>query len=181
MIEAALEAAFVILLLYNGWCVVTLRYYTCLLPSQSLIRLPIGCLGITRCQLGLHVCRGIHFVHEYHSSSLLSYVQAFPSRLHIRKLMIVLFLDQDLWCNDDANSVGIRIVDIIAIVVVNQLYLLHHSWHIALLMSMVRRRFQYGRVLSSFLEQDIVLVATYLEILSLRGLYISVEGVRTEE
>ncbi len=42
--------------------------------------------------------------------------------------MIVLFLDQDLRCNYDANSVGIRIVDIIAIVVVvNQLDLLHHS------------------------------------------------------
>ncbi len=90
-----------------------------MLPSQPLIRLPIACLGITRYQLGLHVCRSIHFVHEYHSSSLLSNVQAFPSRLHIRKLMIVLFLDKDLRCNDDANFISIRIVDIIAIVVVN--------------------------------------------------------------
>lgn len=49
------------------------------------------------------------------------------------------------------------------------------------MISMVRGWFQNRGVLSTFLEQDIVLVATYLEVLSLWGLDISVDRVRTEK
>ena len=66
--------------------------------------------------------------------------------------MIVLFLDQDLWCDNNTYIIMLSIITI-ATVIVNQFDLLHHRCHIVVaLLAMMCRWFKNGRVLSPFLE-----------------------------
>lgn len=108
--------------------------------------------------------------------------------------MIVLFLNQNLRGDNQSNSTSGIIrhihsiitatsIGINSVYVIHQLDLLHHrrSRSSTLLLAMMCGRFQNRRVLSSLLEQDIVLMTTYLEILGLRSLNIAVNRVWTKK
>lgn len=135
MVESSFNAALIILL-YDRRRIVTLRYNAGLFASQSLDGLTVNYLAVCRSQLRLDVCRGVHFIHQYQRCWFLSNTHTLPSRFHVWKLVIVLFLYQNLRCDNNAHTIRVNTV------IVNQLNLLHHRCYIIVaLLAMMCGRF----------------------------------------